>query len=195
MYFKNVSYALRLLVDNHGSIIKILFIIIGVCLGSGLAVNLISRAYGQDVFPDNLAPTSLPCIKVYLTGLIVELLLFLALTYWREIRRGFDMKEMINLRNEEDDDYRIDKTILDGMGISLSDKGLALSFLMACLSPKEVFTCIDERIRTHARSLTVESHISFRRPCSTQTPLLHNPPLFPLSGRLSRFLGSKGACL
>lgn len=66
--------------------------------------------------------------------------------------------------------------------VKASDEALASLFLTASITPREIYTCIDERLTTSDRYLGIESYITFRIPYNFQRSPFVIPAFFHYRG-------------
>lgn len=127
----------------------------------------------------------------------ILLAIYVLLSYKAEIDFGYGMQGIINPVSKSSDDTKCssrctveDINCLLYGDTSIPDKSdgskvpdttelaLATVFLTACLTPKEIFPVIDERIKTDTHSLRVDTKLSIKVPYNFQGHSIVIPALF-----------------
>lgn len=123
---------------------------------------------------------------------IVFLALFGWSTFKREIAGGFGVYDKIKLaKSDRQDEAESDESGFSPTDIknvtSLSsgqatDEALASLFLTACVTPREIYNCIDERLTPAGRCFEIESYVTFKIPYSFRKSPFVIPVLFHCRG-------------
>lgn len=171
----------RKVLSEYGSAIKLLMVLVALACGMSLVFEIVEAVYGRSTWQHSmsvLAPglsvlgVFRPSVYVSVAALIALFAAYLGLTYYREVKLGFDVEDVIRSRKRAGaDDYRFGVApSVNALNKMLTDDGVASEdaltswFLTACLTPQETYACIDERVETNTRSLKVTSFISFKIP-------------------------------
>lgn len=171
----------RKILSEYGSVIKLSMVLIALACGTSLVLEIVEAVYGRStwghlmsVLPPGFSVLGAfrPSALVSVGVLIALFVAYLGLTYYREVKLGFDVEGVIRSRKRADvQGYRfrevpsvvaLKKMLTDNA--FASEAALASWFLTACLTPQETYACIDERVETNTRSLKVTSFISFKIP-------------------------------
>lgn len=137
----------------------------------------------------------LPCILsnnfftiISLFIILISFILYSCSMYTREIKYRYNMTNLICHRSEKRSEANtptdatkklsFDSTETKPGDPRPTELALATLFLTACVTPKEICTCIDERVKTDTRSLRVKSNISFKVPFNFQDSSVVVPVLF-----------------
>lgn len=185
----------RKILSEYGSAIKFFIALVALVSGTVLALEVVEVVYGEKIrtalAPDSLAlEFSWPSVLISASVLVVLFVAYLGFTYCREVKQGFDVKGIIRARKGAvSDNYRFPEMPSVGAlremlfdGEVASEDALASWFLTSCLTPKETYACIDERVETNARSLKVTSFISFKIPYNFRRSSFVIPAFFHRRG-------------